>query len=441
MTRWDFDVVGVGFGPSNLALAIAVEEHNDRPRAGRPLRAMFFERKPDFAWHPGMLLDDATIQVSFLKDLVTLRNPTSDYSFVAYLHERGRLVDFINHHTLHPLRIEFNDYFRWAASRLTTPVRYSAEVHDVEPIIEGETVEGFAVKWNDRVVRARNVVVAPGLVPRLPPGFELSARVWHNAQLLGRVEAIAGQNPNRFVVVGAGQSAAETADHLCNRFPAAEVVAVFRTFGYAPADDSPFVNRIFDPASVDLVFDAPETLRESLFSSHRYTNYSAVDRSLIDALYARLYRDKVAGVSRFRVLGCSRVTAVDETAVSVSVTVESLADGSTQVVDADALIFGTGYQPADPGRVCTSMAPYCRSDERGRLKVRRDYRVELTGPAAGGLFVLGASEHSHGLSATLLSNMAVRAGEVLDAILRSGAGPAADGQETVLPPEAMSEPA
>jgi lysine/ornithine N-monooxygenase len=41
------DVVGIGFGPSNLAFAIAVEE------LGAPgLRALFLERQPKFGWHP-----------------------------------------------------------------------------------------------------------------------------------------------------------------------------------------------------------------------------------------------------------------------------------------------------------------------------------------------------------------------------------------------------
>ncbi|MBQ3659658.1 MAG: PDZ domain-containing protein, partial [Bacteroidales bacterium] len=37
------------------------------------------------------------MQVSYLKDLATLRNPRSGFSFVSYLHDRGRLVDFINY--------------------------------------------------------------------------------------------------------------------------------------------------------------------------------------------------------------------------------------------------------------------------------------------------------------------------------------------------------
>ncbi|CAM5537198.1 CocE/NonD family hydrolase [Streptomyces violaceorubidus] len=40
-----------------------------------------------------------------VKDLVTLRNPASEYSFLCYLQSKGRLIDFINHKSLFPLRV------------------------------------------------------------------------------------------------------------------------------------------------------------------------------------------------------------------------------------------------------------------------------------------------------------------------------------------------
>lgn len=53
------------------------------------MTARFLEQQPRFGWHRGMLIDNATMQVSFLKDLVTLRNPTSGFSFLCYLQSRG----------------------------------------------------------------------------------------------------------------------------------------------------------------------------------------------------------------------------------------------------------------------------------------------------------------------------------------------------------------
>src|SRR5689334_24998717 len=131
MSEPELDVVGIGFGPSNLAMAIAVAEHNDALGPDSRVRARFLERQAAFGWHRGMLIDDATMQVSFLKDLVTLRNPTSEFSFLAYLHSQGRLIDFINHKSLFPLRVEFHDYLEWAAARFSELVRYGHEVAEI----------------------------------------------------------------------------------------------------------------------------------------------------------------------------------------------------------------------------------------------------------------------------------------------------------------------
>ena len=70
----EYDVIGLGFGPANLAIAVALEE--DRRVRENGLRYCFLEKKQAFEWHGGMLLDDSRMQISFLKDLATLRNPS-----------------------------------------------------------------------------------------------------------------------------------------------------------------------------------------------------------------------------------------------------------------------------------------------------------------------------------------------------------------------------
>ncbi len=229
-----FDVLGVGFGPSNLALAIAVSEHNATASPGQAVTAHFLERQPAFGWHRGMLLDDATMQVSFLKDLVTLRNPTSSFSFLNYLHQRGRLSDFINHKNLFPLRVEFNDYFEWSAAQLAEQVSYRTEVVAAAPVEQDGAITHFdvtsrAADGGLEVRRTRNLVFATGLRVNLPEGVVPSARIWHTHDFLARVPALG--DPKRVVVVGAGQSAAEVTAFLHERFPAAEVCGVFARYG------------------------------------------------------------------------------------------------------------------------------------------------------------------------------------------------------------------
>jgi L-ornithine N5-oxygenase len=421
------DVLGIGFGPSNLALAIAVEEHNAAAPEGQRIRAAFLERQPRFGWHRGMLIDDATMQVSFLKDLVTMRNPTSDYSFLCYLREQGRLVDFLNAKTLFPLRIEFHDYFAWATARVARLVDYSTEVVSVEPVTgpDGE-IHWFDVVSRDPdmpgggtvVRRARNLCVAVGLEPHLPPGTVRSDRVWHTSELLPRVAELAesGAPVRRAVVLGAGQSAAEAVDYLHRSFPDAEVCAVFAKYGYTPADDSPFANRIFDPEAVDLYFQSSPAVKQSLFDYHRSTNYSVVDQELIESLYATRYRERVQGRERLRMLNVSRIREVTEQQDRLDVTVEFLPTGGREVLSADLLVHATGYRPRDLTAVLGDAAKLCLRDETDAVRVGRDHRAELAPGTTAGIYLQGGTEHTHGITSTLLSNTAVRAGEIFESL-------------------------
>ncbi len=400
------DLAGIGFGPSNLALAIAVEEHE------RPVRARFFEKQPRFGWHRGMLLEDATMQVSFLKDLVTLRNPTSTFSFLCYLRDRGRLIDFVNHKNMYPLRKEFHDYFEWAAERVGHHVAYGTEVSGVR--VEGDH---FEITTGAETVKARNLVLATGLEASLPDGIEPSERVWHNRDLLHRVDSV--KDPRHVVVVGAGQSAAEAVAFFHDRFPGTEVHGVFARYGYSPADDSSFANRIFDPAAVDDFYGAPEDVKQRLMGYHANTNYGVVDHDLIEELYRRVYREKVLGKPRLLLHNTSRLTDVNPDGKCV---IESLSDGSRLPIDADVIVYATGYRPANPVGLLGDLADDCERDERGRLKITRDYRVVTNKAVPGGIYLQGGTEHTHGITSALLSNTAVRVGEILDSILRRPSG-------------------
>ena len=78
----------------NRAYVYAMSAHGGQKRASGEA---FFNHPLEVAGIlTEMKLDGATMQVSFLKDLVTLRNPRSAFTFVNYLHSVGRLDEFIN---------------------------------------------------------------------------------------------------------------------------------------------------------------------------------------------------------------------------------------------------------------------------------------------------------------------------------------------------------
>jgi L-ornithine N5-monooxygenase len=419
------DVVGVGFGPSNLALAIALAEHNLN-RSGRELTARFVERQERFGWHRGMLIEDATMQVSFLKDLVTPRNPTSPYSFLSYLHCRDRLADFINYGSVYPSRLEFHDYLEWAAARFASQVDYGGEVLAIRPVPDEDgIVTHVEVEARDRLgdstsYRAHNVVLATGLTPHLPTGVRPTERIWHSHDLLRLAPKLAGSAPERVVVVGAGQSAAEVLGYLHSTFPGAEVCAIFARYGYSPADDSSFANRIFDPEAVNEFYEAPDAMKARLLDYHANTNYSVVDPALIGTLYRRHYHERVAGRERMRFLNMTRVAEAVQVGDRVELAVESLVDGTVEVVTSDLVVYATGYRPGDPDVLLGDFAASWERDRSGRLRVRRDYRVTTAPEVAAGVYLQGPTEHTHGISSTLLSNVAVRTGEIVASIATAG---------------------
>ncbi|MFJ8039011.1 lysine N(6)-hydroxylase/L-ornithine N(5)-oxygenase family protein [Kitasatospora sp. NPDC096147] len=417
------DLIGIGFGPANLALAIAVEAHNER-NPQEALAARFVERQARFGWHRGMLLEGATMQVAFLKDLVTMRDPRSRFSFLCYLQERDRLADFINQKSFYPTRLEFHDYLEWCAAEFADAVDYGRSAVEVRPVVEaGRTVavevvtEAVAGPADRQVHLARNLSVGTGLTPCLPEGVTAGERVWHTRDLLHRAPQLGELKHRRFTVVGAGQSAAEAVEYLHRTFPDAEVCAVFTRYGYSPADDSPFANRIFDPEAVDHYYGAPEPVKQRLLDLHANTNYSVVDGDLIEQLYRTVYQEKVAGRERLRMLNTTRLTGVEHTADGARALVRNLATGEEYALESDAVVLATGYAHVDPRELLGDLAADCLTDPAGRLRVDRDHRVLTTEDVEVGIYLQGGTEHTHGITSSLLSTLAVRSGEISDSLL------------------------
>ncbi|MFJ8431255.1 lysine N(6)-hydroxylase/L-ornithine N(5)-oxygenase family protein [Kitasatospora sp. NPDC094019] len=421
------DLVGIGFGPANLALAIAIEEHNQRD-PGQALKVGFIEQQERFGWHRGMLLEGATMQVSFLKDLVTMRDPRSRFTFLCYLQERNRLADFINLKSFYPTRLEFHDYLDWCAAEFDARTEYGRRVVEIRPVGENGIVdmvdvvsESVANPADRTVRRARNIVVGTGLKPRLPDGVSAGDRVWHTRDLRFRADELARRKEalrhRRFTVVGAGQSAAEAVDYLHRVFPDAEICAVVTRYGYSPADDSPFANRIFDPDAVDEFYAAPSDAKRTLLDYHANTNYSVVDGDLIHQLYRTVYQEKVDGRERLRLLNASRLIGVEHTADGVRAVVHSITTDRDVLLDSDAVVLATGYSHVDPRDLLGDLAPACRTDDLGRIRVDRDHRVMTEDHIEVGVYLQGGTEHTHGITSSLLSTLAVRSGEICDSLL------------------------
>ena len=208
------DVIGIGLGPFNLSLACLMAPLAD---AAVPCRALFLERHREFNWHPGMLIDETTLQNPCLADLVSLADPTSDYSYLNYCKHSGEIYSHYINGPHYITREAFNRYCQWASQRLPN-VRFGHEVvavaHDAHPTngapyrVHARRADGVLVEFF-----ARKLVLGVGAQPSLPaccegapqPYLHTAHYLQHKAQLLDK---------RSVTIVGSGQSAAEVCHDL-----------------------------------------------------------------------------------------------------------------------------------------------------------------------------------------------------------------------------------
>ena len=239
------DLICVGFGPASLAIAIALHDKGIRPRV------RYLERQAMFSWHSAMLLPNTRMQISFLKDLATLRDPTSRFTFLNYLKAKNRLIQFTNLSTFLPLREEYNDYMRWCAGHFEDDVRYNRETVSVLPVVgPSGKVASWSVLSRDTItgatstLRARRVVIAVGGHPKLPNvladlASSSEGTIIHSSSY-GKARPKL-QNARSIAVIGGGQSGAEIFHDLINRDSSRSMNVIFYIGSSVlrPSDDSP----------------------------------------------------------------------------------------------------------------------------------------------------------------------------------------------------------
>jgi L-ornithine N5-monooxygenase len=418
-----YDAIGLGFGPSNIALAIAAQEiAPDRS-------CLFLERSPDTRWHEGMLIDGARMQISFLKDLVSLRNLASPFTFLAYQKAKGRLEKFVNLAEFRPTRLEFQDYLRWVAAQFAGMVRYRTAVSAVTPIRDDDgALSLFRVTATDTevgeviVYHARNVVHALGGVPSMPDAVTPGPTVVHSSSFLSTFPGTFTDHDREweFAVAGDGQSAGEITHYLLDRYRNARVHLILPGYSLRATDNNPFANEQFFEANADGFFSRSEANRRDYAASLRTTNYGVVEAGLLDDLYRLVYADEVRGRTRLVVHDGSRLTRAEADGTSVRIGIDSRFGAGSRVLRTEGLVLATGYRRELDPVMYRDVLPYLDTDGDGRPVVSRDHRVCTSEELTCGLYVQGFAEATHGLGDTLLSLLPFRSKQIITAVAKDG---------------------
>lgn len=408
-----YDLIGVGIGPFNLSLAALA----DREPA---LRTLFLDRRPDFRWHPGLLVPGATLQVPFLADLVSLVDPTSPWSFLNYLRLHDRLFPFYFAERLHLPRREYDHYCRWVAGQLPH-CRFSSTVTGAR----WDGVRGhFAVEVRDersgatRQAYGRNLVLGVGTEPVLPDGLRAvdgHPRVWPAGEYLDRRETLA--DAADITVLGSGQSGAEILlDLLRSTPPTTRLRWLTRSPAIAPMEYSKLGLEHFTPDYTRYFHALPGAVRDRLLPRQGQL-YKAAGAETLAEIHDVLYEETLGGASgRTEILPGTAVRDAEATPDGgVLLHCRHGETGTGYALRTDAVVVATGYAARRPA-LLRPLEPLVDWDEQGRYRVDLDHRVALRPGVTGGLYVQNAELHTHGVGTPDLGLGAHRAATILNAV-------------------------
>ncbi|MCX4401410.1 lysine N(6)-hydroxylase/L-ornithine N(5)-oxygenase family protein [Streptomyces sp. NPDC059837] len=415
------DLVGIGIGPFNLSLAALAHPLPE-------LDTVFYEQRPGFDWHPGLLIDGATLQVPFLADLVTLADPASPWSFLNYLKDRERLFPFYFAERFHMQRAEYDAYCRWVAGRLpglhfghqVDAVRWNPERNLFEVDFTQLDNEGEAEALGRTYTR--NIVLGVGTAPHIPeplkplveapgvPVIHAADYLAHRAQFL---------TAEHITVIGAGQSGAEVFLDLLRNRPAGheQIHWLARTEAFAPMEYSKLGLEHFTPDYTRYFHALSEPVRDRLVAA-QWQLHKGIDADTIAAIHDELYRRTLHGgwpdavlTPAVTVRAAGRVAATQ-----VELHLEHGQQGTRTRLITDAVVLATGYRERPLGQILAGLDPYLRRDGAERPRIDDQFRLVLDPCVNGRVYVQNAELHTHGVGAPDLGLAAWRSATILNSL-------------------------
>lgn len=401
--RRSTEVLAIGGGPANLSLAALAEPVGE-------CSVSVVESRTSVAWHPGLLWEHSRLQVSSVKDLVSLVDPRSRFSFLNFLHEQGRLYRHLVANSDHVSRKEFDQYFTWAAQLLGVHLdeRVEAVEHDGAR---------FVVRTSRGEWLADHLVLGVGQAPRVPAfasGID-SPALWHASCHLERGLPVDGKD---VLLVGGGQSGAEVAlDLISGRTGLPRRLTwVTGRDGFAPLDDSPFTNEWFNPSYVEYFHGLPEEQR-ALLSRNQLGAIRGITQDLLAQIYKRLYELDYLSEAPFthRLLAGVELSDLAEGPDGFRGTLFDTVRGTRQEIAGDLVVLATGFHTQLPEFMAPLGSALPAHGDGYRLE--RDYRVRWDGPDTNRIYVQNGARRTHGIADPNLSLASWRSATILNSLL------------------------
>ncbi|MBL4648005.1 MAG: SidA/IucD/PvdA family monooxygenase [Gammaproteobacteria bacterium] len=397
------DIAGIGIGPFNMSLAALLQPVSK-------LSSIFLDQKPTFSWHPGMMLDNAKLQVSFMKDLVTLVDPSNPFSFTNFLAKQKRLYRFLTANFSQIYRAEFSQYLLWVSQQLPN-LEFSQQVEDID-----YKYKHFVIKTAKKIIYSKHLIIGTGVTPYIPKFAEpyVGDTVFHNsAYLTKRTD----WREKHVSIIGGGQSGAEILQDLLadkHNLPK-EISWISPRSSFFPMDDSPFANELFMPAYNEFFYTLSKQQKEKLLAKQVLSS-DGITESLLVEIYQRIYYlqciEKVSIV--INLLPSYKLAKMTKHLNRFKCIINSEYQDIEKTTD--YMIFCTGYHQKIPAFMSTLQSHLCLQE--GKYHINKDFSVEWKGHPYNKIYVQNAARHSHGVADPNLSLMAWRSATIINSLLK-----------------------
>ena len=400
-----YDIGGIGIGPFNLGLAALSAPI-------KTLSCIFFESKPAFEWHGGMLLDSATLQVPFFADLITAADPTSSYGYLSYLKQTNRLYQFAALGNLSIFRKDYNRYCQWVAAQLPS-LRFNHQVTAVHYLPDSNLYElTIATGAGITLYQVRHLVIGIGSEPWTPPYLLMrNDTVFHSSQYLYKKKGLLGAE--RITIIGSGQSAAEIFYDLLEE-PGANYQHLnwfTKAQRFYPMETSKFTFEMTSPDYIQHFFQLTPAQKKRTLAGQQYL-YKGIREDLIETIYQSLYRQQDRS-QKFRISPACEIMYIEELAVGMRLHFRQVETENTFSVLSDMVILATGYQAIIPSFLA-GIRSRINFNSDGLYQVNKNYSIDTNGSE---IFVQNAEMHTHGFNAPDLGMGPYRNAVILNQIL------------------------
>jgi L-ornithine N5-oxygenase len=187
---------------------------------------------------------------------------------------------------------------------------------------------------------------------------------------------------------------------------------------------------VYFPSFVQKYYNATAEHKHRLNSHLKTTNYSASDLDVLEALYSKMYHQRITDTQTIRIFDETQILCSIHNRDSVTLSVTN-PDNQTFSNDYDLVILATGFRDIGPGenqephpRILDAMRDHLLLDEHGSMRVRYDYSVPITGEhvekVSPSLYLNGLCESSHGMGdAGSFSLLALRSEIIAKSLLKN----------------------